>query len=79
MQKSNSPGASFDEVPKTPDGQPIAGDADDPEGTTYVVGKGTDDRAERSPDAADPRIDPEKTDWDPPPRRGTAADDATTG
>ena len=79
MQKSNSPGASFDEVPNAPDGTPTVGDADAVEKTTYTVGKGTDDRAERLPAAAVPDVDRDRTDRDPPPRRGTAADDATTG
>ena len=79
MQKSNSPGASFDEVPDTPNGTPTVGDADDVQKTTFTVGKGTDDRAQRSPAAADPGVDRDRTDRDPPPRRGTAGDDATTG
>ena len=76
MRKSNAPNESFDdESPGTPPGErPVVGDADDVQSTTYVVGKGTDDRAERSPAAADPFVDREKTDRDPPPRRGTAGD-----
>ncbi|AHG90834.1 hypothetical protein J421_3297 [Gemmatirosa kalamazoonensis] len=74
LRKSTSPGESFDEVPDTPNGTPTVGDADDVEGTTYTVGKGTDDRAERSPAAADPFVDRDRTDYDPPPRRGTGSD-----
>ena len=74
MQKSSSPDDSFDAVPHPPNCTPTVGDADDVEGTTYVVGKGTDDRAERSPAAADPKVDRDETDRDPPPRRGTAGD-----
>ena len=75
MQKSTDPNASFDEVPpEAPNGSPVAGDADAVEKTGYVVGKGTDDRAERSPNAADPKVDRDETDRDPPPRRGTSAD-----
>ena len=72
MQKSSSPGNSFDEVPNAPNGTPVAGDADAVEKTTFTVGKGTDDRAQRAPDAADPGRDRDETDRDPGERRGTS-------
>jgi hypothetical protein len=56
MQKSTAPNASFDA--DAPGGAadaspPVVGDADAVEKTTYVVGKGTDDRATRLDPAAD--------------------------
>ena len=80
MQKSSAPNASFDS--DAPGGAadaapPVAGDADAVEKTTYVVGKGTDDRADR----LDPteRADGNERDGqvedashrEPPTRRGT--------
>ena len=55
MQKSTDPNAAFGQAPpEAPNGSPVAGDADAVEKTTYTVGKGTDDRAQRAPAAADP-------------------------
>ena len=49
MQKSSSPGNSFDETAASQSGKPntppLIGDADDVQKTTYVVGKGTDPNA----------------------------------
>ena len=73
MEKSSSPGNSFDETAAsgTPNAPPVVGDADAVQKTTWVVGKGTD------PDAADPENErtPGRTPSGAPPqpasRRGT--------
>jgi len=77
MQKSSAPNASFDS--DAPGGAsdaspPLAGDADAVEKTTYVVGKGTDDRATRLDPAVDDDRDGEvenESGRGAPPRRGT--------
>ncbi|MBV9880061.1 MAG: hypothetical protein JO180_06160 [Gemmatirosa sp.] len=68
MEKSTAPSNSFDET------GPEAGGADAVEKTTWVVGKGTDDRADR--ESSKPGEVGSDADRDPPPRRGTGADDA---
>jgi hypothetical protein len=77
MQKSTAPNASFDDA-NPPDGsrqQPVVGDADAVQKTTWVVGKGTDDRADRiaplDPDEGKQgEVNAEER--TPPPRRGTS-------
>jgi hypothetical protein len=50
MQKSSDGSNNFDEARQgSPRGEPVIGDADDVQKTTYVVGQGTD------PGAPDPR------------------------
>ena len=80
MQKSTAPNASFDS--DAPGGAadanpPVAGDADAVEKTTYVVGKGTDDRANRLDPATRENRDErdglveDESGRDPSSRRGT--------
>lgn len=81
-ERSDAPNASFEsDVPGgvADASPPVAGDADAVESTTYVVGKGTDDRATRldpldSPDR-DGRVE-DASGRAPAERRGTAAEDA---
>jgi len=79
MKKSSAPNASFDtDAPGAPGagtGEPVLGDADAVQGTTYVVGKGTDERNEQRP-AKRSEEEPTQPPRVQPPRRGTAADDA---
>ena len=73
MQKSTDPNASFDAADEN---GAVAGDADAVQKTTWVTGKGTDDRADH---VSDKRGEiGSDADRDPAPRRGTAATDADT-
>ena len=69
MQKSTAPNNSFDE---NGSGE---GGADEVQKTTYVAGKGTDDRANRI--APEPGAVSSEEDRDPAPRRGTDGSEGT--
>ena len=73
MQKSSSPGNSFDETAAsgTPDTGPVVGDADAVQKTTWVVGKGTDPGASLPVDEATPGRTPSGAPPQPASRRGT--------
>jgi len=75
MEKSSSPGNSFEETADSaggkPDTPPVVGDADAVPSTTQVVGHGTDPMARRPVDERTPGRTPS---GDPPyesPPRGT--------
>ena len=75
MERSSSPGNSFEETAASeagkPDAPPIVGDADAVQKTTYVVGRGTDPSANQPVDEAAPGRTPSGADPLPASRRGT--------
>ena len=73
MEKSSSPGNSFDETAAsgTPNAPPVVGDADAVQKTTWVVGHGTDPADRRPEDEETPGRTPSGAPPYPPPPRGT--------